>query len=108
VGGRNQKLQRHLGGTSWGCLKHPIDLANRDMLFAKSPNPVRNIQVMLYYFTLALRQYKFRYDLTDFKCIRLDSIITNVILTFNPNSQIYTLDVGDAKNLNEHVSNNLV
>lgn len=106
--GRIQKMRRRLGGTSWGCLKHPVDLANRDMPSGKNPNSVCNIQVMLHYFTRAPGQYKFRYDLTDSKRIGLDSIITNVTLSFNPDSQIYTLDLGDAENLNEYVSNNPV
>jgi hypothetical protein len=106
--GRIQKMRRRLGGTSWGCLKHPVDLANRDPSAGKNPNPVCNIQVMLHYFTRAPGQHKFRYDLTDSKWIGLDSIITNVTLSFNPDTQIYTLDAGDAQNLNEYVSNNPV
>ena len=105
---RIQKMRRCAGGTSWGSLKLPVDLANRDMPSANNPNSTSNIQVMLHYFTRALGQYKFKYDLTDSKWIGLESIITNVTLTFNPDSQIYSLDVGDADNLNEYVSNNPV
>jgi len=69
---------------------------------------VSTVQIILHYYTPAPSQYKFKYNLTDSKWISLEAVITNVTLTYNLDTQVYCLDSGDAKNLNEYVSNNPV
>ena len=103
--GRIQKMRRRGGGRSWGSLKHLVDLANRDRPTGRTSTQNSNVEVMMHYFTRAPGLYKFRYDGTDSKWITLDSIITNVTLTYNPDSHIHTLDRGDAHNLDNYVSN---
>ena len=103
--GRIQKMRRRAGGTSWGSLKHPVDIANREVSICKKTNLVSNVEVILHYYTRAPGQYKFKYNLTDSKWISLEFIITNVTLTYKSDTQIYSLDRGDAENLNEYVSN---
>ena len=106
--GHIQKMQRRAGRRSWDSLKQPMDLANRDVPTVKNPNPSSHTQIMMHYYTRAPGQHKFRYDLTDSKWIGLESIITNVTLTYNPVNHIYSLDSIDAANLDDCVSNNLV
>jgi len=40
--------------------------------------------------------------------IGLDFIITNIALTYNPDSHNYSLEIVDVENLNNYVSNNIV
>lgn len=101
-------MRRRGGGNSWESLKQLVDLANYNVFTSKNPNTNSNIQVMMYYYTHALGQYKFRYDLIDSQWIGLETIITNVILSYNPDCHDYTLECGDAENLNKYVSNNKV
>jgi len=106
--GRIQKMRRRASGRSWCSLKQLVDLANRDVVTGRNPNPSSNIQVMLHYYTRAAGQYKFRYDLTDSKWIGLESIITNVTLTYNPENHVYSLEQLDAANLEDYVSKSVV
>ena len=106
--GRIQKMQRRAGGRSWGSLKQPVDLANRDVSTSRNVNLPPTIQVILHYYTRVPGQYKIRYDLTDSKWIGLESFITNVILMYNPDCSVYSLDHGDVENLNDYVSNSPV
>jgi len=101
--GRIQKMRRRAGGKSWGALKQPVDLANREVGPGKKGTPISNVQVILHYYTRSPGQYKFKYDLTDSQWISLESIITNVTLTYNSETQVYTLDASDADNLNEYL-----
>ena len=105
--GRIQKMRRRAGGNSWGSLKHPVDLANREETEGKKGIAISNVQVILHYYAKAPGQYKFKYNLTDSKWISLESVITNVTLTYNFENQVYSLDRGDADNLNEYVSNHV-
>jgi len=106
--GRIQKMRRRAGGNSWGSLKQPVDLANREETRGKKGICISNVEVILHYYARAPGHYKFKYNLTDSKWISLESVITNVSLVYNPDNQVYTLDSGDAENLNEYVSNNAV
>lgn len=69
---------------------------------------ISSVEVILHYYTRAAGQYKFKYNLTDSKWISLESIITNVTLTYKYETQVYNLDRGDAENLNEYVLNKRV
>ena len=89
-------------------MKQPIDLANREVNVGKKGVLVSNVEVILHYYGRSHGQYKFKYDLTDSQWISLESIITNVILTFNPETQVYTLDRDDVDNLNKYVTNNRI
>ena len=62
--GRIQKMQTHAGGRSWGSLKQPVDLANRDVFTNRNVNLPPTIQVILHYYTRVPGQYKIRYDST--------------------------------------------
>ena len=106
--GRIQKMRRRAGRHSWGSLKQPVDLANREVSTGKKGIAISTIEVILHYYTRASGQYKFKYDLTDSKWISLEAVITNVTLSYNSETRVYTLDRGDAENLNEYVSNNNV
>ena len=106
--GRIQKMTRGVSGNSWGLLKQPVDLANRGETQGKKGVNLANVLVILHYYAKAPGLYKFKYDPTDSKWISLESVITNVMLIYNLNNQVYTLDRGDAENLNEYVSNNIV
>ena len=99
------KLRRHADGTSWGSLKHPVDIANREVSTGKKTSLVSNVEVILHYYTRAFGQYKFKYNLTDSKWISFELIMTNVTLTYKSDTQVYSLDRGDAENLNEYVLN---
>jgi len=98
-------MQEKASGNSWGSLKQPIDLANHEISQVKKGTPVSNVQVGLYYYTHSSRQYKFKYNLTNSKWISLEIVITNITFIYNYETQVYSLDIGDAKNLNEYVSN---
>lgn len=87
-------------------MKQPIDLANREINPGKKGTLISNVQVILHYYTRSPGQYKFKYDLTDSKWVSLETVITNVTLIYNPDTQVYSLDRGDAENLNAYVSNN--
>ena len=101
-------MRRRAGGNSWRSLKQPVDLANREVTLGKKGISVSNIQVILHYYTRAQGQYKFKYNLTDSQWIGLESVITNVTLTYNSANQVYSMDRSDAENLNEYVSNNAI
>ena len=101
--GRIQKMQRRAGTNSWGSIKQPVDLANRDETPGKKGTTVSNIEVILQYYSRAAGQYKFKYNVTDSKWITVESIITNVTLTLNAENQVYNLDRSDAEALNEYV-----
>ena len=103
-----QKMRRRAGGNSWGSLKQLVNLANHEVTLGKKGISVSNIQVILHYYTRAQGQYKFKYNLTDSQWIGLESVITNVILTYNSANQVYSMDRSDAENLNEYVSNNAI
>ena len=102
-----QKMRRKAGGNSWGSLKHPLDLANREIIPVKKGTPVLNVQLILRYYNQVPGQYKFKYSITDSKWIALESVITNVTMTQNSETQLYSSDRADAQNLNEYVSNNV-
>ena len=106
--GRIQKMRRRASGTSWGSLKHPVDIANREVLTGKKNTLITSVEVILHYYTRAPGQYKFKYNLTDSKWISLESIISNVTLTYKYETQVYSLDRGGAENLNEYVLNKRV
>jgi len=76
-------MQRQAGGNSWRSLKQPVDFVNREETQGKKDNAISNVEVILYYYARAFGQYKFKYNLTDSKWISLESIITNVTLTYN-------------------------
>ena len=97
-------MQRRAGGNSWGSLKQPIDLANREEIQGKKGLSGSTVQIILHYYARAPGQYKFKYNITDSNWIGLESVITNVTLSYNMDSQVYTLDGGDAENLNEYLS----
>lgn len=97
-------MQRRAGGNSWGSLKQPIDLANREETQGKKGLSSSTVQIILHYYARAPGQYKFKYNITDSNWIGLESVITNVTLSYNMDSQVYTLDGGDAENLNEYLS----
>ena len=48
--GRIQKMQRRTGGKSWGALKHPVDLANREESPGKKGISISNVEVILHYY----------------------------------------------------------
>ena len=49
--GRIQKMQRCAGGHSWGSLKQPVDLANREVSTGKKGVAISTIEVILHYYT---------------------------------------------------------
>jgi hypothetical protein len=106
--GRIQKMRRRAGGNSWGSLKQPVDLANREVSTGKKGVSISSVEVILHYFNRAPGQYKFKYDLTDSKWISLESVITNVTLSYNSETGLYDLDRADADNLNEYVTKSTV
>ena len=97
-------MTRHVGTSSWGSLKQPINISDREVGARMTSNPLSSVEVMLYYYNCAPGQYKFRYDVTDSQWIARESIISNVTLTYKPDTNIYSLDVGDAQLLNDYVS----
>ena len=62
--------------------------------------------VMLSWFNKAPGQLKFKYDHSDWKWIDLDSIISTVTMSFNSNTNLYSLDPVDAASLNEFMAKN--
>ena len=60
-------------------------------------------EFMMHYFSPAPRHRKFHYDETNYKCIDANSIISNVTIEFDPFEKIYSLDLVDAKSLDEFV-----
>lgn len=103
--GRIQKIRRRVGGTKWGSLKQPIHLLKREPQTGKKSSPLANVQCIMHYYSRALGVSKFRYNHTDSCWIDIECLITNVTLTYNADTKIYTLDPEDADNLNEYVAN---
>ena len=89
-------------------MKHLVDLANHQETQGKNGIVVSNVQVILHYYEKTTSLYKFKYNLMDSSWISLESVITNVTLSYNSENQVYTLDRGDAENLNEYVSTQAV
>ena len=59
--------------------------------------------VMLAWFKEIPGQLKFKYDLSDWKSTDLDSIISMVTMSFNSNTNLYSLVLVDVASLNEFV-----
>ena len=60
--------------------------------------------VMLAWFKKIPDQLKFKYDLSDWKWTDLNSIISTVTISFNSNTNLYSLDPVDVASLNEFVA----
>ena len=102
--GRVQKMQRRVGKT-WGLCRNPIDLMAHTLTCKKvSSSPC--IQIMLNWFKSAPGKNKYKYDVADTQWIDIESVICTIALSFNSNSNIYTLREADRQVLDEFVSRN--
>ena len=101
-------MRRKGGGNSWGSLKQPVDIGKYEVNLLPKGIPVSSVQVILHYYNRVHDQYKFKYNTSDSQWISLETVITHVRLTYNSETQIYTLESTDAAILNDYVSNNSV
>ena len=104
--GRVQKIKRRFGtsGNRWGPCRHAIDLQNRTAQVGKKGITLPTYMIMLAWFKKIPGQLKFKYDLSDWKWIDLDSVISTVTMSFNSNTNLYSLDPADVVSLNEFVA----
>ena len=103
--GRIQKMRRKAGGNSWGSLKQLVDVANKEANPGEKRVVVSSVQAIMHYYTRAPGHYKFIYDLTDSQWISLEAVITNVSMSFNSETQIYSLESSDTEYLNDFFKN---
>jgi hypothetical protein len=61
------------------------------------------VQVIFYWFSQVPGSYKYKYNHADTKRVDIESIITTVVLEFNLETNMYSLDPEDAHPLNEFV-----
>ncbi len=66
------------------------------------------IMVLLNWFNKSHGNIKFKYDLIDINWVDVDSIISNVIMNYEKEKNIYWLDCIDVPSLNEFVNNKIL
>jgi hypothetical protein len=96
--GRIHKM-RHKVGSRWRISRQPVDLLNRGGGTSNNHGSTQ-IQVLLNWFSKALVNLKFKYDVSDSQWIDVDTIISTVTLSYCFVSAMYTLDQNDANSLN--------
>jgi hypothetical protein len=64
--------------------------------------------VLLNWFNKSHGNIKFKYDLIDINWVDVDSIISNVIMNYEKEKNIYWLDCIDVPSLNEFVNNKIL
>jgi hypothetical protein len=64
--------------------------------------------VLLNWFNKSHGNIKFKYDLVDINWVDVDSIISNVIMNYEKEKNIYWLDCIDVPSLNEFVNNKIL
>ena len=101
--GRVQKIRRRFG-SKWGACRQAVDLLDRPGSIQKKGISAPSVMVLLTRYSKQSGHYKFKYDLSDWKWIDLDSVISTVSLSFNSTTKVYTVLEDDAKCLNDFVS----
>ena len=91
-------------GNKWGPCRHAIDLQNKSAQVGKKGITLHTYMVMLAWFKKAHGQLKFKYDHSNWKWTVLDSIFSMVTMSFNSNTNLYSLDLVDVAFLNEFVA----
>ena len=102
--GRIQKIKRKYGN-KWGNSRQPIDLENRTIRSSNKSNTTQSCQVLLNWYSKTTNStLKFRYDVADAIWIDADCIISTVTLNYSASTNLYSLDVEDARSFNEFAS----
>ena len=91
-------------GNKWGPCRHAIDLQNLSAQVGKKGITLPTYMDMLAWFKKIPVQLKFKYDLSDWKWTDLDSLISTVTMSFNSNTNLYSLDPVDVASLYEFVA----
>ena len=99
--GHIQMMKRKFG-TKWDLCRQPFDLQKRQELSFEKGVAISTLEFMMYCFSPALGHLKFHNDQTNHKWVDAYSIMTNVMMEYDPIKNIYSLDPVDAKNLDEY------
>jgi hypothetical protein len=101
--GRVQKIRRRFG-SKWGACRQPVDLLDRPACIQSKGLSTPSVMVLLTWYSKQPGHYKFKYDVSDWKWIDLDAVISTVTLSFNSSTKVYSVSEDDAKCLNDFVS----
>ena len=68
-----------------------MDLLDRPASISRKGLQTPSVMVLLTWYSKQPRHYKYRYDVSDWKRIDLDAIVSTVSLSFNLSTKVYSV-----------------